>query len=59
MTEILPRGYSSESYQKELSNEFQHDQVLDGFQIIFASLRFLTIVALALETLISKVRVIG
>ena len=32
MTETLAHGYSSESTQCELSNEYQHDRVLDGFQ---------------------------
>ena len=27
MTETLPNGYSSESTQRELSNEYQHDRV--------------------------------
>ena len=27
MTEILAYGYSSESAQRELSNEYQHDRV--------------------------------
>ena len=27
MTETLAYGYSSESTQRELSNEYQHDQV--------------------------------
>ena len=32
MTETLARGYSSKSTQQELSNEYQHDRVLDAFQ---------------------------
>ena len=33
MTETLAYGYSCESTQQELSNEYQHDiHVLDGFQ---------------------------
>ena len=28
----LANGHSSESTQRELSNEYQHDRVLDGFQ---------------------------
>ena len=32
MTETLAHGYSSESAQLELSNEYQHDRGLDGFQ---------------------------
>ena len=32
MTETLAYGYSSESTQQVLSNEYQHDRVLDGFQ---------------------------
>ena len=32
MTETMANGYSSESTQGELSNEKQHDRVLDGFQ---------------------------
>ena len=27
MTETLPHGYSSDSAQRELSNEYQHDRV--------------------------------
>ena len=32
MTETLPNGYSSESAQQELSNEYQHDRVKMVFQ---------------------------
>ena len=32
MTETLANGYLSESTQRELSNEYQHNRVLDGFQ---------------------------
>ena len=32
MTLTLAHGYSTESTQWELSNEYQHDRVLDGFQ---------------------------
>ena len=32
MTETLAQGYSSESTQRELSCEYQHDRVLDFFQ---------------------------
>ena len=32
MTETLAHGYSSESAQRELSNEYQHDRVLDVFE---------------------------
>ena len=31
-TETLANGYSYESTQQELSNEYQYDRVLDGFQ---------------------------
>ena len=32
MTETLTYGYSYESTQRELSNEYHHDRVLDVFQ---------------------------
>ena len=32
MTETQSNGYSSESTKRELSNEYQHAQGLDGFQ---------------------------
>ena len=32
MTETLANGYSSESTQRELSNEYQHDRVLMIFK---------------------------
>ena len=32
MTETLANGHSSESTHRGLSNEYQHDKVLDGFQ---------------------------
>ena len=35
MTKILAYGYLSESAQQELSNEYQHERVLDVFQISF------------------------
>ena len=50
MTEILTRGYSSESTQRELSNEYQHDMV----KMVFRNLRVLVLlmnVAWALEVL--------
>ena len=33
MIETLAHGYSSESTVRELSNEYQHDWVLKGFEI--------------------------
>ena len=50
MTETLANGYSSESTQRELSNEYQHDRV----KMIFKNLCILVVltkVALALEGL--------
>ena len=50
MTEPLARGYSSESSQQELSNQYQQDR----FQIFFKNLCVLVLwpkVALALEGL--------
>ena len=32
MTETLEQGYSPESTQQELYNEYQHDRVFDGLQ---------------------------
>ena len=32
MTETMAYGYSSESTQQELSNEYQHNKGLNGFQ---------------------------
>ena len=32
LTVTLVYGYLSENTQRELSNEYQHDRVLDGFQ---------------------------
>ena len=32
MTETLTHGYSSKSARRELSNEYEHDIGLDGFQ---------------------------
>ena len=32
MTKTLAHGYSSKSANRELSNEYQHDRVLEGFQ---------------------------
>ena len=34
MTEILAYGYSSESTQRELSNEYQHDRVWVFFKYL-------------------------
>ena len=50
MTETLAYGYSSDSTQRELSNEYQHDRV----QMVFENLSVIVIwmkVALALEGL--------
>ena len=50
MTETLANGYSSESTQRELSNENQHDRV----KLVFTNLCILVVltkVALALEGL--------
>ena len=35
MTETLANGYSSESTQWELSNEYQHDRVLIVFKNLY------------------------
>ena len=51
MTETLAHGYSSEKTQRELSNEYQHD---DTVKMFFKNLRvlvLLTKVASALEGL--------
>ena len=48
MTETLAHGYSSASTQRELSNEYQHDRVLDGSQKLLRSVLW-TRVASALE----------
>ena len=48
MIETLAHGYSTESAQRELSNEYQHDRVL----MVFKNLRILVLwtkVAYALE----------
>ena len=50
MTETLANGYSSESTQRELSNEYQHDRVLMVFKD-FSVLVLWTNVASALEGL--------
>ena len=50
MTENLVNGYSSESTQRELSNEYQHDRV----EMVFKNLSILVLwtkVASALEGL--------
>ena len=51
MTEALANGYSSESTQRELSNEYQHDRVSMVFKD-FSVLVLWTNVASALEGLI-------
>ena len=58
MTKTLANGYSSESIQRELSNEYQHDRVKMIF-IMFCFFVHWTKVALALEGLILDVRVNG
>ena len=50
MTETLANGYSSESTQQELSNEYQHDRVSMVFKD-FSILVLWTNVASALEGL--------
>ena len=53
MTETLANGYSSESTQRELSDEYQHDRVV----MIFKNLCILVLwtkVASALEGLMTK-----
>ena len=50
LTETLAHGYSTESIQQELSNEYQHDRV----EMVFKNLYILVLwakVALALEGL--------
>ena len=37
MIETLALGYSSESTQRELFNEYRHEQGLDGFQTCLLS----------------------
>ena len=56
MTETLANGYSSESTQRELSNEYQHDRVYMVFKNI-CILVIWTNVASALEglSLLAKV----
>ena len=51
MTETPPNGYSSESTQRELSNEYKHDRVPMGFKNICVFVIW-TKVASALEGLI-------
>ena len=48
MTKTLARGYSSDSTQRELSNEYQHDRVLSIFKKL-SVIVFWTKVASALE----------
>ena len=55
MTETMANGYSSESTQRELSNEYQHDRVLMVFKD-FSVLVLWTNVASALEGLIPKLK---
>ena len=52
MTETLANGYSSESTQRELLNEYQHDRVSMVFKD-FSVLVLWTNVASALEGLIN------
>ena len=33
MAETLPHGYSSESTQREISNEYQHDRILNLYNV--------------------------
>ena len=51
MTETLAHGYSSESTQHELSNEYQHDRVYMFFQNLSGIVLWMK-VALAWERLI-------
>ena len=51
MTETLAHGYSSESTQRELSNEYQYDRVYMVFQDLCVLVLW-TRVAIALEGLI-------
>ena len=53
MTETLANGYSYESTQRELSNEYQHDRVSMVFKNISVPVRW-TKVASALEGLIGQ-----
>ena len=58
MTETLAYGYSSESTQQELSNEYQHDRVL----MVFKNICILVLrmkVALALEGLMRSLSAPG
>ena len=50
MTETLPNGYSSESTQRELSNEYKHDRVLMVFRNIYVFVLWTKVVS-ALEGL--------
>ena len=50
MTETLAHGYSSESAQRELSNEYQHDRAKMDFKNICFLVLWMK-VALALEGL--------
>ena len=50
MSETLANGYSSESTQRELSNEYQHDQVKMVFKNLYIFVLW-TKVASALEGL--------
>ena len=56
MTETLANGYASESTQRELSNEYQHDRVSMVFKD-FSVLVFWTNVASALEGLMTNAHV--
>ena len=40
MAETLAHGYSYDSTQQELYNEYQHDRVLNGFQNFLRSCAF-------------------
>ena len=51
MTETMANGYSYESTQKELSNEYQHDKVSMVFKDVCVCVFWMK-VALALEGLI-------
>ena len=50
MTETLANGYSSESTQRELSNEYQHDSVLMIFRNVCVLVLWANVVS-ALEGL--------
>ena len=56
MTETLAHGYSSESAQRELSNEYQHDRVKMDFKNICILVLWMK-VASALEGLRSPWRI--